>query len=157
MHCKNNHLKERPTAKYWGELSPRVLAAIGESLGSPSPSPAAGPARPSQHTEQSDSGIHRPRTQRGGRLVQTHQGLDMCADSKNIQICNWKTYLMHESPDKTQGKQTHHCWGNDRQCLKARSLRNHLPQSLMSSLNSSKAGHCHQQDTGFKVRLPKAA
>lgn len=26
----------------------------------------------------------------------------------------------------------------------------------MSSLNLSRAGHCHRQDTGFKVRLPKA-
>lgn len=26
----------------------------------------------------------------------------------------------------------------------------------MSSLNLSKASHCHRQDTGFKVRLPKA-
>lgn len=27
----------------------------------------------------------------------------------------------------------------------------------MPSLNLSRAGHCHRQDTGFKVRLPKAA
>lgn len=80
----------------------------------------------------------------------------MRVDSKNIQICNWKTYLKHKSPDKTQGKhQTYHYRGKW-QCLKVRSLRNYLPRSLMSSLNLSEAGHCHWQDTGFKVRLPKA-
>lgn len=26
----------------------------------------------------------------------------------------------------------------------------------MSSFNLSRAGHCHRQDTGFKVQLPKA-
>lgn len=45
--------------------------------------------------------------------------------------------------------------GNDRQCLKPdHSVITCL--SLMSFLNLSKASHCHRQDTGFKVRLPKA-